>query len=153
MSPVTPFQTVGPYWSIGLVAGMAPLPAAHPGPRVVVRGRLIDGAGAGIPDGILEWWHPTLPCIQRSTTEDGGGFQLETIKAPHLAIRVLGRGILTHYVTRLYFADDPDAASDPILQMVPTDRRQTLIAQPTSAGEYSFDVIVQGENETVFFDI
>lgn len=153
MSTVTPFQTVGPYWSIGLRAGREQLPSDHPGAPIIIRGRLIDGAGAGIPDGIVEWWHPSLPCIQRSTTEDDGRFHLETIKTPHLAIRVLGRGILTQYMTRLYFADDPDADSDPILQMVPSDRRRTLMAQPTAKGEYSFDVVVQGENETVFFDI
>jgi len=153
MSTVTPFQTVGPYWSIGLRVGFEAPAVAHPGVRVVIRGRLIDGAGAGIPDGMLEWWQPGLPAVQRSTTENGGSFLLETIKAPHIALRVLGRGILTQYVTRLYFADDPDTATDPVLTLVPQDRRHTLLAQPTAAGEYSFDVIVQGENETVFFDI
>ncbi len=153
MSTVTPFQTVGPYWSLGLRAGFDAPAVAHPGVRVVIRGRLIDGAGAGIPDGILEWWHSGLPSIQRSTTENGGSFVIETIKAPHIALRVLGRGILTQYVTRLYFADDPDAATDPVLKLVPQDRRHTLLAQLTAAGEYAFDVIVQGENETVFFDI
>jgi len=153
MSSVTPFQTVGPYWSIGLRVGFEPLGPAPAGERVVIRGRLLDGAGAGIPDGVLEWWHPGLPEIQRSTTEDGGRFQIETIKMPHLAVRVLGRGIQTQYVTRLYFADDPEIASDPVLKLVPEQRRHTLLAQPTAAGEYAFNVVVQGENETVFFDI
>ena len=153
MSTVTPFQTVGPYWSIGLRAGLQSPAVASPGDRVVIRGRLLDGAGAGIPDGILEWWHPDFPSIQRSTTENGGSFVIETIKAPHIAIRVLGRGILTQYVTRLYFGDDPDALNDPVLMLVPQHRRPTLIAQLTSIGEYCFDVVVQGENETVFFDI
>ena len=153
MSTVTPFQTVGPFWSLGLRTGFEPPSVSLAGVRVMIRGRLIDGAGAGIPDGILEWWHPNLPSIQRSTTENEGHFLIETMKAPHIAIRILGRGILTQYVTRLYFADDPDAATDPVLKLVPPDRRHTLLAQPKSIGEYSFDVIVQGENETVFFDI
>jgi protocatechuate 3,4-dioxygenase alpha subunit len=153
MSTVTPFQTVGPYWSIGLRAGLQSPAVASSGDRVVIRGRLLDGAGAGIPDGILEWWHPDFQSIQRSTTEDGGSFVIETIKAPHIAIRVLGRGILTQYVTRLYFGDDPDVLNDPVLKLVPQHRRPTLLAQLTSNGEYSFDVVVQGENETVFFDI
>jgi protocatechuate 3,4-dioxygenase alpha subunit len=153
VSTVTPFQTVGPFWSIGLRLGLEPLASSHPGVRVVIRGRLIDGAGAGIPDGILEWWHPGLPAIQRSTTEDSGNFVIETTRAPHLAVRVLGRGIQTPYLTRLYFADDPDAASDAVLQLVPEHRRHTLLAQPTTAGEYSFNVVVQGENETVFFEV
>jgi protocatechuate 3,4-dioxygenase, alpha subunit len=152
MSTVTPFQTVGPYWSIGLRVGLQ-APPIDPSNRVVIRGRLLDGAGAGIPDGILEWWHPALSSIQRSTTENGGSFVIETVRAPHIAVRILGRGILTHYVTRLYFADDPDTATDPILTLVPQHRRHTLLAQPTSAGEYLFDVVIQGENETVFFDI
>jgi protocatechuate 3,4-dioxygenase alpha subunit len=153
MSSLTPFQTVGPYWSIGLRVGFEPLAPSEGGDRVVIRGRLIDGAGAGIPDGILEWWHTGLPRVQRSATEDGGSFLIETSKASHIAVRVLGRGIQTQYLTRLYFADDPDVASDPVLQLVPEHRRHTLLAQPTTAGEYSFNVVVQGENETVFFDI
>ena len=153
MSTLTPFQTVGPYWSIGLRLGLDPLAATPTGDRVVIRGRLIDGAGAGIPDGILEWWHPGLPVIQRSTTEDGGRFLIETSRAPHIALRVLGRGIQTQYLTRLYFADDAEVAADPVLKLVPEHRRHTLLAQPTAAGEYSFNVVVQGENETVFFDI
>lgn len=153
MSTVTPFQTVGPYWSIGLRLGLEPLAATHPGARVVIRGRLIDGAGAGIPDGIVEWWHPALPAVQRATTDDGGSFLIETSRAPHIAVRVLGRGIQTQYLTRLYFADDPDVASDPVLQLVPEHRRHTLLAQPIAASEYLFNVVVQGENETVFFEI
>jgi len=152
MSTVTPFQTVGPYWSIGLRVGLQS-PPIDPSNRVVIRGRLMDGAGTGIPDGILEWWHPAFASVQRSTTENAGRFLIETMKAPHIAVRVLGRGILTHYVTRLYFADDPDTATDPVLNLVPQHRRHTLLAQPTSASEYAFDVIIQGENETVFFDI
>lgn len=151
MSTVTPFQTVGPFWSIGLRAGFEP--TVQVGATVVIRGQLLDGNGAGIPDGILEWWHPSFPSILRSTTEDGGRFLIQTGKVPHIAVRVLGRGILTHYMTRLYFADDPDVAADPILTLVPEDRRHTLLARPTQVGEYSFNVVVQGENETVFFDI
>jgi len=153
MSTVTPFQTVGPYWSIGLRAGFEPFVLTRNGDRVVIRGRLTDGAGAGIPDGILEWWHPGLPEVQRSTTEDGGNFLIATSRAPHIAVRVLGRGIQTQYLTRLYFSDDPGVASDPVLKLVPEHRRHTLLAKPTTPGEYLFNVVVQGENETVFFDI
>jgi protocatechuate 3,4-dioxygenase alpha subunit len=133
--------------------GLEPPASADVGDRVVIRGRLVDGAGAGIPDGILEWWHPGLSEVQRSTTEDGGNFLIQIAKAPHIAVRVLGRGILTAYLTRLYFADDPAITSDPVWNLVPEHRRHTLLAQPTVAGEYSFNVVVQGENETVFFDI
>ena len=163
MASLTPFQTVGPYLHIGLRVGVDP-PSA-PASRVVIRGRLLDGKGAGIPDGLLEWWHPSLTSVRRSMTGEDGAFLFEafkpsaidgpdgSIQAAHFAVRVLARGILTHYMTRLYFADDPATAADPILKLVPEGRRQTLLAQPVSANEYRFDVVVQGQNETVFFDI
>ena len=53
----------------------------------------------------------------------------------------------------LYFEDEAETAGDPILNLVPAHRRPTLIARPTASREYRFDVVVQGENETVFFDI
>lgn len=160
MSSLTPFQTVGPYSSLGLRAGVASMPEGDEAAQITIHGRLIDGAGAGIPDGVLEWWHPALPSIQRSITTDDGGFSLTTIKpasspteAPHLAVRVLARGILTQYVTRMYFPDDAQNASDAILNLVPAHRRGTLIAQRSGANAYHFDVVIQGDNETVFFDI
>ena len=163
MALLTPFQTVGPYLHIGLRVGLD-MPSA-PASRVVIRGRLLDGKGAGIPDGLLEWWHSSLTTMHRSMTGEDGVFLFEgckppaidgpdgSIQAPHFAVRVLARGILTQYMTRLYFADDPATAADPILKLVPEGRRQTLLAQPASPNEYRFDVVVQGHNETVFFDI
>jgi protocatechuate 3,4-dioxygenase, alpha subunit len=163
LSALTPFQTVGPYLHIGLRAGVEA--AASPASRIVVRGRLIDGKGVGIPDGALEWWHPSLVAVRRSMTGEDGAFVFEAFKpsvidgpggdvqAPHFAVRVLARGILTHYVTRLYFADDPANAADPILKLVPENRRNTLLAHAASADEYRFDVVLQGQNETVFFDL
>jgi protocatechuate 3,4-dioxygenase alpha subunit len=53
----------------------------------------------------------------------------------------------------MYFADEPGNATDPLLQSLPDDRRSTLIAQGTSdsADTLHWDVVLQGENETVFF--
>ena len=158
MAELTPFQTVGPYLSIGLRAG---LQTGVDRDRIAIRGTLLDGRGQPIPDGILEWWHPSLPAVLRSTTEDEGRFVVHVIKpvagsgegAPHLALRVLARGILTQYVTRVYFDDEPGTADDPVLCLVPEARRRTLIARRESANEYRFDVIVQGDHETVFFDV
>jgi protocatechuate 3,4-dioxygenase, alpha subunit len=162
---LTPFQTVGPFLHLGLRAGLEPLSAGRPDSLVSIRGHLLDGDGAGIPDGVLEWWHPELPSVQRSFTGEGGSFAITTIKpstlatgdgrvqAPHLAIRVLGRGMQTQYLTRLYFEDEADTAHDAILNLVPAHRRPTLMARPIGSREYRFDVVVQGPNETVFFDI
>jgi protocatechuate 3,4-dioxygenase alpha subunit len=163
MALLTPFQTVGPYLHIGLRSGLGPIASTQP--RVTIRGRVIDGKGDGIPDGVLEWWHPVLATVHRSMTGADGGFVFETVKPPpidgpgrrpqaaHFAVRVLARGIQTQYVTRLYFADELSTALDPILAIVPEDRRHTLLAQRVSDSEYRFDVVVQGQNETVFFDI
>jgi len=66
---------------------------------------------------------------------------------------VFARGLLDRLVTRVYFADEPDAnAADPVLAALPAPARATLLAQPTSDG-YRFDVRLQGEQETTFFDI
>ena len=77
----------------------------------------------------------------------------EAMQAPHLAVSVFARGMLHRCVTRIYFGDEPDAnAADPVLQSVPEERRGTLIAMPVDGG-YEFDIRLQGEGETVFFDL
>jgi len=65
---------------------------------------------------------------------------------------VFGRGLLKRLVTRLYFADDPANEEDPILQLVPAARRPTLMARRRD-GFWHFDIHLQGEQETVFFDV
>lgn len=75
-----------------------------------------------------------------------------TLQAPHIAVGVLGRGLLKRLVTRIYFADEGSNAEDPILALVPESRRDTLIAQREGAA-WRFDVRLQGEAETVFFEI
>ena len=94
-----------------------------------------------------------------------GGFRFETIKpgrvpapgdgdqAPHVVVSIMARGILTRFITRIYFDDEPANAQDPILGMVPADRRHTLIAQHAGDGRYFFNVAMQGAGETVFFDV
>jgi protocatechuate 3,4-dioxygenase alpha subunit len=71
-------------------------------------------------------------------------------------VTVFARGLLNHLSTRLYFADDPRTADDPVLQRVPPARRPTLLARRDDAGGsvvYRWDVVLQGdpETETVFF--
>jgi protocatechuate 3,4-dioxygenase alpha subunit len=73
-------------------------------------------------------------------------------EAPHLNLTVHARGLLRHLVTRVYFADEEAAnAADPVLQKVEPARRPTLIARQ-EGGVFRFDVRLQGEGETVFFD-
>jgi protocatechuate 3,4-dioxygenase alpha subunit len=106
----------------------------------------------------------------RSGTDADGAFWFETIKpgavpfgrneerlqAPHICVMVLARGLLNHLATRLYFADEPTTARDPILRLVPTERRATLVAQPEMVeGQifYRWDIVLQGARETVFFNL
>jgi protocatechuate 3,4-dioxygenase alpha subunit len=106
----------------------------------------------------------------RIATQDDGTFSFTTIKpgavpfdrrrsqAPHIAVAVLGRGLLNHLYTRIYFDDEPLTASDPILQRVPTERRATLIARRAASTSgpdvvYDIDIVLQGAKETVFFEL
>ena len=79
----------------------------------------------------------------------------EGFQAPHINVSVLGRGLLQRLATRIYFAGDPANAADPVLALVPEDRRATLMAQPdaTLSGNWLFDIRLCGERETVFFDL
>ena len=72
-------------------------------------------------------------------------------QAPHIAISILGRGLLKRLATRLYFADGEGNDEDPVLNLVPAARRDTLIAHSEGADRWRFDIVLQGERETVFF--
>jgi protocatechuate 3,4-dioxygenase alpha subunit len=78
-------------------------------------------------------------------------------QAPHVNVIVFMRGLLTHVYTRIYFDDEADAnARDRVLASVPEDRRETLIARREATPDgtvYRFDIRMQGERETVFFDV
>lgn len=165
MAGLTPFQTVGPYLHLGLRAGLGPLTSPDATTPVVIQGRLVDGAGVGIGDGVLEFWAAGFDGVGRAYTAADGRYRLDAVlpitrvdadgrvHAPHFAVRVLARGVLAEYVTRVYFAGQLDNDRDPVLQAVPAHRRGTLVAAPAAPSEYRFDVIVQGEGETVFFDV
>jgi protocatechuate 3,4-dioxygenase alpha subunit len=100
----------------------------------------------------------------RSLTDDNGAFRFNTIKpgrmpgpggklqAPHLSVTIFMRGLLKQLQTRLYFPNDPANGEDPVLALVPAERRATLIARPASDGALDWNVVLQGKNETVFFD-
>ena len=100
----------------------------------------------------------------RSLTDDNGAFRFNTIKpgrvagpggklqAPHLSVTIFMRGLLKHLQTRIYFPDDPANAEDPILALVPAERRPTMIARRGADGALEWNAVLQGKNETVFFD-
>lgn len=82
---------------------------------------------------------------------------VDGVQAPHINFIVFMRGMLSHAYTRLYFPDEADAnARDPVLATVPAGRRPTLIArreETPALATYGFDIVMQGERETVFFDV
>ncbi len=101
----------------------------------------------------------------RVGTNSDGVFRLTSIKpgpvpgpkgttqAPHLEVSVFMRGLLIRLTTRVYFPDEPLNASDPILKLVPDARRGTIIARRAADGVLHWDVLMQGDDETVFFDV
>jgi protocatechuate 3,4-dioxygenase, alpha subunit len=154
---------------------------------VRVRGQVFDANRDPVPDAMLELWYAdpsgeyAIDCASgddqtfsqprgfaRVATDEQGRFSVaiprpgpvsfdgDQVQAPHAVVLVFARGLLRHLITRVYFPD-PSVASDPVLQLVPEDRRATLIAQPEShapanaPGNFLWDVVLQGEGETVFF--
>jgi protocatechuate 3,4-dioxygenase, alpha subunit len=105
----------------------------------------------------------------RSGTDKTGVFSFETVKpgpvprsdgsaqAPHINVTVFARGMLVHAYTRIYFCDEPSNETDPVLSSIDDKgRRETLIAareEKNGKPVYRFDIRLQGENETVFFDM
>jgi protocatechuate 3,4-dioxygenase alpha subunit len=102
----------------------------------------------------------------RAPTDAAGGFAFSTVKpgaapgphgslqAPHINVGIFARGLLKRLFTRIYFKDESMNGTDPILALVPPHRRHTLMAVPdaTRAGVFRFDIRLQGQDETVFFD-
>ena len=75
------------------------------------------------------------------------------LQAPHIAVGVLARGILTRLITRIYFEEDPANGEDAILSLVRAERRRTLLARRVDSDRYRFEIVLQGASETVFFDV
>jgi protocatechuate 3,4-dioxygenase alpha subunit len=154
-----------------------------PGEPIRITGRVLDGQGAAIGDALLEISHadsighrPTTRAEVLANgfrgfgrmgtgTLPGHAFAFRTIKpgrtpdgqAPHVDVILTMRGLLNHLFTRIYFDDELQANSaDPVLNSVPLERRPTLIARRqvlAGAVVYQFDIHMQGEAETVFFDV
>lgn len=159
MSEPTPSQTVGPFFGFALpfesdAEAVAP---GSPGAQRI-EGQVLDGAGEPVPDAMIEAWADGQ--FARCRTDSEGAFHLTVRKpgaergnAPALNVSVFARGLLRHLVTRIYFPDETGAnLSDPVLQVVDPARRRTLIALDTGAA-LRFDVNLQGDDETVFFEI
>ena len=161
-SEPTPSQTVGPYFSLGLLD-----PPANELVPVGIRitGRVLDGAGEPVPDAVVEIWQADEEGRYRpdfgwgrSGCDQEGRYAFVTGKpgsvdgqAPHLTVLVFARGLLKPVLTRMYFPDELEAnAGDPVLAAL--DDGSSLVARPTADG-LAFDIRLQGEDETVFFAV
>jgi len=120
-----------------------------------------DNEHRGTADAHFTGWG-RCPCDFKT-----GVFSFDTVKpgavpyndgrtqAPHITLWIAARGINIGLHTRMYFPDEATAnADDPVLGRIEHKKRvPTLIAQKTAKGAYCFDIHLQGEKETVFFDI
>ncbi|HJS19106.1 MAG TPA: protocatechuate 3,4-dioxygenase subunit alpha [Anaerolineales bacterium] len=183
--PQTPSQTAGPFLRIGLIYGEKQNVLADErtaGKRIRLVGIVYDGNGNPMNDALLEIWQADANGIYphsadahhseadvhfrgfgRAQNEDGGAYEFYTIKpggrdgrAPFINLHLFARGMLLHAQTRIYFADEPANATDPVLLSVPVERRATLLVRLEEEGKipvYRFDIHMQGEQETVFFEL
>ena len=150
----TPSQTVGPFFSIGICR--RPEHELVPG-GLPLSGRLVDGEGAPIPDGVVELWSATARTWGRCGTDREGRFAFVVAKqpaaageAPRFDVLVFARGLLRHQLTRVYFPDEEANATDPVLSSLGPADRATLVATAEGGG-LRFDIRMQGDSQTVFF--
>jgi protocatechuate 3,4-dioxygenase alpha subunit len=132
----TPSQTVGPFFSFGLCAEPQ---NELPGGSVRVEGRVLDGDDSPVGDALLELWSPAHGFGRSPTDADGRFSFLVPPGADRFELMVFARGLLKPALTRLYL--DADGAED-----------GTMVADAADGG-YRFDVRLQGDAATAFFDL
>lgn len=160
----TPSQTCGPLFGFALFPrGIHEAVAPEDPEAVVIEGWVRDGDGQHIGyDGFVEVWSEGQACRARTVA---GRYRVVVRKpraeplpdgraqAPHVHIVLFARGLTRHLVSRIYFPGEaPANLNDPVLQALPPPRRDTLIAHAQGdARHLSFDIVLQGDGETVFF--
>ncbi|SFK37517.1 protocatechuate 3,4-dioxygenase subunit alpha [Falsiroseomonas stagni] len=180
MTPATAHQTAGPYWHMIDFPEWADLLRADGpnagvgGERITLTGRITDGDGAPVVDGLVEIWQAGpdgayesgFHGFGRCATDAEGRYRFTTIKpgpvpglgnatqAPHITVTLFARGLMKHVVTRAYFEGEALNATDPVLALVDDPARcATLVARPQGDGVWTLDIVLQGEGETVFLDV
>jgi len=166
----TPSQTVGPFFHFALDYAGGPhlVPGHHPD-AIVLHGTVFDGAGAAVPDALIEIWQTdaagqvprklgsldrdgiAFTGFGRAATTRAGGYVFTTLRpgTGFVTLAVFARGLSHHLFTRAYL----DAgADDALLGTIAPHRRGTLVAVHESPSSYRFDITLQGENETVFLE-
>ena len=173
-------QTVGPFFHIGLdylidYTASTGLAAQD---MITIRGQVLDRDRAPVTDAMLEFWNASADeassseeasqadspsGFARAATDADGKFCMQITRpapiatgegvaqAPHMLVLVFARGLLRHLISRVYLDGEHGNAADLVLSAIPADRRHTLIAQHDGANSFLWNVILQGEDETVFF--
>lgn len=170
-------QTVGPFFAFGLdYEKKHQVVHPHSPGSVILGGTVYDGAGAPIPDAVIEIWGAdengeisrargafrrddhTFTGFGRAATTDDGHYEFFTRnpgavdgKAPFFSVIVFARGLPDKLITRIYLPEQDDLlAADALLSSLEPDERATLIATRTPDGNLLHDIRLQGEKETVF---
>lgn len=154
-------------------------PAAGGEKNITLKGKIFDGGGAPVTDAVIEIFQAdasgafhttTFPNWGRAYSDfETGEWTFHTVRpgptarsnrsimAPHVLLAIFARGMNGHLTTLMYFPDDEIAnARDPILSSIDPQRRGTLVAQRDAnggEGSYRFDIFLQGDRETAFFNI
>jgi len=174
---ITPSQTIGPFFKYGLdwPGGENLFPESTPGRRIRVAGVVTDHKTQPVPDALIEFWQadasgrfgPARPGWSggygRVPTDGKGRYAINTVlpgqvagpdgckQAPHILVVLFARGLLRQIVTRIYFEGEPANKEDSVLAVCGA-RAATLIARRDAADAFTWNISMQGQNETVFFD-
>jgi protocatechuate 3,4-dioxygenase beta subunit len=174
---VSPYCTIGPFFPASFVEGNDDLThyrgGTARGQHIVLSGRVLQEGGDPTRNTILEIWQPDangiFSCFEgadpgfagwgRARTDADGRYKIRTVvpgaygdRCPHANLMVLAIGLTRRLVTTVFFADDPNSVRDPVLDCVKDPAaRKRLFAKRENVGEYRFDLILRGENETPFF--
>ena len=152
----TPSQTVGPYYIIGLGRrDDSSLADRSDDGSLQLIGALLDGQETAIADGMIEIWDGER--WARSATDSEGRFSFTVTKpttrpgeTPRFDVFVFARGLLRHQLTRMYFPDEPNE-TDHVFSSLAEEERATLVAEAED-GALRFDIRMQGDRATVFFE-
>jgi len=176
---ITASQTIGPFFKYGLEwpGGENLFPDSAEGRRIRLGGIVTDYRGQPVPDALIEFWQAdgrgkfntarakASGGFGRVPTDDRGRYAISTVfpgrvaghdgklQAPHILVVLFARGLLAQVVTRVYFGGEAANQDDAVLALCGA-RAATLIAKrdAADANTYAWDISLQGENETVFFD-
>lgn len=171
MNNITPSQTIGPFsheaWQWAVDA-CTPATLETSAPTVLISGIIYDGNGAPIDDAQIEAWTPegaaaeqtqAIPGFRRVPSGAAGEFSLRislpqsaTRGEPVMYVTVFARGLVKHQFTAVFLEDDSGLAQSAILAQVPEARRATLLARKCGEREYRWDICMQTDKETAFFD-